>query len=115
MNYLDSLLVFAQAQGGAQGGAAGGIGGMLFMIVPMFAIMYFLMIRPQQKKQKEHDQMLQAIKAGDKVMTSCGIFGKVVKVVDKHVVIEVADRVQIDFLTDAVAQVINDMPTDSGK
>ena len=111
---LDSLLVFAQAQGGSQG-AAGGIGQMLLMIVPLFAIMYFLMIRPQQKKQKEHDQMLQAIKAGDKVMTSCGIFGKVVKVADKKVTIEIAERVHVEFLMDAIVQVVNETPSESGK
>ena len=109
MNFISDLIVLGQAQG-APAGASGGIGQMLIMIVPLFVIMYFLMIRPQQKKQKEHDQMLQGIKAGDKVMTSSGMFGKVVKVAERRVVLEVADRVQVEFLIDAVSQVINETP-----
>lgn len=110
MNFISDLIVLGQAQG-AQGGAGGGIGQMLIMIVPLFVIMYFLMIRPQQKKQKEHDQMLQGIKAGDKVMTSSGIFGKVVKVTERRVILEIAERVQVEFLIDAISQVINETPS----
>ena len=111
MDLLSQLLVVGQAQPGA----SGGLMQMLLMIVPLFAIMYFLMIRPQQKKQREHDAMLQAVKAGDKIMTSSGIFGKVIKVSEKRVFVEVADRVQIEFLLDAIAQVITEEPAEAKK
>ena len=108
MNFASSLMVLAQANAGNPQG--GGLSGMLFMMVPLFAIMYFLMIRPQQKKQKQHEMMLQGVKAGDKVMTSCGIFGKVIKVAERRVVIEIAERTQVEFLIDAIAQVIDETP-----
>ena len=73
---------FAQAAGGA-GGAAGG----LISFVPIlliFAIMYFLMIRPQQKKVKDHKAMVEALRRGDQVVTSGGMIGKVTKVADER-------------------------------
>ncbi len=60
------------------------------MVVIFFAIMYFLMLRPQQKRAKELRIMLDALKAGDEVITSGGILGKVTKVVDQYVTVEVA-------------------------
>lgn len=109
--------VLAQSAGGQQG-AGGGMMGTLLMMVPIFAIMYFLMIRPQQKKQKEHEQMLTQIKAGDKVMTNGGILATVVKVADKRVTLEVADRVHVDFVLGAIANIIKDEASeaaDTGK
>lgn len=60
------------------------------MVVIFFVIMYFLMIRPQQKRAKEQRSMLEALKAGDEIITSGGILGKVTKVVDQYVTLEVA-------------------------
>jgi len=102
MNSLTNLFVFAQAAGNPQGG----ITQMLIMIVPLFAIMYFLMIRPQRKKQKEHEELLKGIKAGDQIMTTAGMFGKVVRVTEKRVTLEIAERVQVEFLIEAIAQVV---------
>ena len=70
---------FAQAAGGA--GAAGGLISFVPIIL-IFAIMYFLMIRPQQKKVKEHRAMVEALRRGDQVVTSGGLIGKVTKVAD---------------------------------
>ena len=80
----------------------------LLIMIPLFAIMYFLMIRPQQKKQKEHDEMLTRVKAGDKVMTSSGMLATVVKVTDKQVTLAIADKVHVDFVLAAIADIITD-------
>jgi preprotein translocase subunit YajC len=61
-------------------------------IILMFVVLYFLMIRPQMKRAKEHKQMLEALSKGDEVITSGGIVGKVVKVGDGYVTLEVAHR-----------------------
>ena len=78
-------------------GAAGQQGGFTAFIplILMFVIFYFLLIRPQQKKSKEHQAMISAIKKGDKVVTSGGIHGIVVKVDDTTVTLEIADKVNI--------------------
>jgi preprotein translocase subunit YajC len=90
-------LAFAQTQGAAPGGA-GGIFGTINMLVPfiaMFAIFYFLLIRPQQKKQKEHRQMLQNLKRGDRVLTSGGIYGTIIRIRNDIIHLEVADQVRV--------------------
>ncbi|MBT5919559.1 MAG: preprotein translocase subunit YajC, partial [Alphaproteobacteria bacterium] len=69
---------FAQAAGAASGG-----GSMLTQLMPLvliFAVFYFLLIRPQQKKVKEHRAMVEALRRGDQVVTQCGLVGKVTKV-----------------------------------
>jgi preprotein translocase subunit YajC len=95
---------FAQAAGGA--GAAGG----LISFVPIlliFAIMYFLMIRPQQKKVKEHRAMIEALRRGDRIVTQGGLIGKVVKVEDNEVEVELAQGVKVRAIRGTIASVIN--------
>ncbi len=92
---------FAQA---AVGGAAGGLIGFV-PIVLIFAIMYFLMIRPQQKKLKEHKAMVEALRRGDQVVTSGGMIGKVVKVADAEVEVELAPNVKVRVVKSTIAQV----------
>ncbi|MHB8881451.1 MAG: preprotein translocase subunit YajC [Thermodesulfovibrionales bacterium] len=83
------------AQGGGQG-QAGGL--MQFLpLVLIFVIFYFLMIRPQQKKAKEHKAMLDNLKKGDKVVTSGGIFGLVEEVRPDTVTLKVAENVRVKF------------------
>jgi preprotein translocase subunit YajC len=91
MNLLNILL---QADA-PQGGAFGGQSGFLIMIILFFGIMYFLMIRPQQKKQKEIQKMREALKEGDKVITAGGVYGKIKEVNDTTFLIEIADSVKI--------------------
>lgn len=79
---------------GQQGGASGGLEG-IFMLLAMFAIFYFLLIRPQQKRAKQHKEMIDALKAGDQVVTAGGVHGKVVGVQDKVVTLEIATGVRI--------------------
>jgi len=77
-------------------------------LVIIFGIFYFLLIRPQQKKQKQHIAMLNAIKAGDEVMTGGGIYGKVTKVIDNNTfIIEIADGVTIKVAKNGISQKVN--------
>mgnify|MGYP002626654239 CR=1 FL=1 len=102
------------ASGGAQGadqiGAMGGTFGMLLPLILIFAIMYFLMIRPQQKKQKETQKMIDALKKGDKVVTIGGIHGIVSSTKDNTIVIKVDDNTKIEFNRTAIASVVTDKP-----
>jgi len=78
--------------------AAGGMGSTVFMLVMMLAIMYFVMIRPENKRKKEAEEMRSAVKKGDKVVTIGGITGTVVDVKDNKFVLETgADQVRIEF------------------
>ncbi|ANB34055.1 preprotein translocase subunit YajC [Rhodovulum sulfidophilum] len=95
---------FAQAAGG---GAAGAFGSFLPLIL-IFAIMYFLLIRPQQKKAKQHKAMVDALRRGDQIVTQGGIIGKVSKVKDDaEVEIEVAENVKIRVVRQTISQVLN--------
>ena len=91
--------------------AAGGIAGSLTSLMPLvliFAIMYFLLIRPQQKKLKEHKAMVEAVRRGDQILTQGGIIGKIVKVGDDGVVeVEIADGVKVKVLKHTIAQVMS--------
>ena len=96
------------SQAFAQG--AGGTGGDLFaMIVPLILIMavfWFLLIRPQQKRAKEHQELIQGVRRGDVVATTGGMIGKVARVVDEHeVLLEVADNVRMRFQKQAISEV----------
>lgn len=72
------------------------------MIVVMFVIFYFFLIRPQSKRAKEHKKLLTELSRGDEVVTSGGILGKVVKVVDDFVVVEIANEMQIKLQKNSV-------------
>ncbi len=74
------------------------------MVLMMFMIMYFLVIRPQQKKQKEHTNMVSALQKNDEVITSSGIHGTVVAVGDKTVTLRIADNVKVELEKSAVLQ-----------
>ena len=76
----------------------------ILMIVAMFALMYFLMIRPEKKRKQQAENMRNALKKGDSIVTIGGIMGKVVSVTDETFVIETSeDRVRIEFVKDAVS------------
>ncbi len=81
------------------------LGGMLFPLILMFGVFYFLLIRPQSKRQRQHQEMLKNLQKGDKVITSGGLYGVVVKVTDKDVILEVADKVNMRFTLGAIATV----------
>ena len=71
--------------------------------VLMIGIFYFFMIRPQQKKEKSRQSMLSELKKGDKVVTGGGMYGKVIGVTDKKVVLQIADKVKVEFSRNAIA------------
>lgn len=81
--------------GAAPQGMGALLGGPLPMLVVMFAIFYFLLIRPQQKKAKLHKEMLAAIKVGDKVLTGGGVYGVVAAIDQDVLTIEIAEGVKI--------------------
>ena len=83
----------------------GGFGSLLPMFIAFIAIMYFLMIRPQQKREKERRQMLASLSKGDKVVTSGGMCGTIVSISENNVVLKVDDNVSLEFLRSAVSQV----------
>ena len=91
--------------------AAGGAAGALTSFVPLiliFAIMYFLLIRPQQKKLKDHKAMVAALRRGDQVLTQGGIIGKVSKVHDDGVLeVDIADNVKVRVLQSTIVQVMS--------
>jgi len=103
------LTSIAYAMGGNPGGAGGGGESGLGFIIPMviiFAIFYLLLIRPQQKKQKEHKALLDNLAYGDTVMTSGGIHGKITGLTDAVVTLEIADKVRIKVSRGAIGSII---------
>jgi preprotein translocase subunit YajC len=94
----------AWAQAGA-GGAGGGFESIL-LIGAMFAVMYFLMIRPQMKRAKEHKTMVEALQKGDEVVTSGGVLGRISKVGEGYVSVEIAPNVEIQVQRAAVQTVL---------
>jgi preprotein translocase subunit YajC len=80
---------------------------MVLMFAAMFAIFYFILIRPQQKQQKKHQDMLMGLKKGDEVMISSGILGKIFSVEEKFINLEIADKTKIKVLKQSVQAVLN--------
>lgn len=97
LSFLSNLLGGGAAAEGAEG-ATGGSPMSLILMVGLFAVMYFVMIRPQKKKQKEEQQMRDTIQIGDEITTIGGIMGRVVTVKEDSIVLETgADRVKLKF------------------
>lgn len=96
----------AHAQGAAPSGAAGGGMSFIIMMVVLFGLMYFMMIRPQMKRQKEHRSMLSALAKGDEVVTNGGMAGRVVEMGDSFVTVEIAANVSIKVQKTAISQVL---------
>src|SRR5687768_2691632 len=93
---------WAQAAPGATGGGFESI----FLIVAMFAVLYFLMIRPQMKRAKEHKALIEGLQKGDEVVTAGGVLGRVSKVGDAHLSLEVAPNVEIQVQRAAVQTIL---------
>jgi preprotein translocase subunit YajC len=89
-----STLAHAQAAAGAAAGP-GSFETMVIPMIAMFAIFYFLIIRPQSSRMKKHQAFLSSLKRGDQVLTSSGIFGSVTGITEKFITLEVAQGVQI--------------------
>ena len=98
---------YAMGANGGQAGQAGGIAGFLPIII-LFAIFYFLLIRPQQKKAKEHKEMIENLKKGNRVVTSGGIFGTIISLDDTTIGLEIAEKVKIKVARSNIAGLISD-------
>ena len=99
-------LVYAMGTGGAGGGGQGGGLGTFVPLILMFAIFYFLLIRPQQKKAKQHKAMLSAIKKGDRVVSSGGLHGVITGITDDVVTMEIAPKVRVKVSRGSIAGVL---------
>jgi len=88
-----------------QGGGIAGLGGFLIPLMLMFGIMYFLVILPQQRQRKKVQEMLRAIKNGDKVITTSGIYGTINGMDGDTIILKIADNVKIRIARVAIAQV----------
>ena len=95
----------AYAQAAAGGDTQSTLLGMLPLVL-MFVVLYFVMIRPQMKKQKEHRAMIEALAKGDEVATAGGLLGKVTRLGDAHLGLEIANGVEVQVQRSAVVQVL---------
>jgi len=105
--FVFQLLMAAPQQAGADGAATGG--SLITTFIPFIAIIaifYFLIIRPQNKKRKETDKMLSALKKGDKVVTIGGLHGTIQSVKESTVIIKADDNVKLEFLRSAISNVV---------
>ena len=109
MNLLDFVIAPAHAQAAGQaapGGLfGGGLTGLLFPLL-LIGVMYFLMIRPQMKRAKEHKAMLEKLSRGDEVLTNGGVAGTVTDLGDNFITVEIADNVRIRVQKGAIANVM---------
>lgn len=97
---------FAQTPAAAPGGdMLGSLSGMLPLVL-MFVVLYFIMIRPQMKRQKEHRAMIDALAKGDEVVTAGGMLGKVTSLAEGFVTLQVANGVEVQMQRSSVVQVL---------
>jgi preprotein translocase subunit YajC len=99
-------IAYAMGQGGGAAGQGAGGFSSLIPIILMFVIFYFLLIRPQQKKSKEHREMINRLKKGDRIITSGGLHGLVTAVSETTMTVEIADKVRVKIARGNVSQVI---------
>ena len=100
---IDSIILAL----GAPGGEGGGSFQPLILMGAMFAIFYFLLIRPQQKKNKEHRQMLSNLRKGDRVVTSGGIHGRITGMDENTLTVEIAEKVRVKVSRGNVAGLLS--------
>ena len=98
-------LAYAMGTGGAGGGTSGGGFGAFLPLIIIFAIFYFLLIRPQQKKAKQHKQLLSALKKGDRVVSSGGLHGLITGLSDDVVTMEISPKVRVKVSRASIAGV----------
>ena len=99
-------LVYAMGTGGAGGaGGGGGLGAFLPLII-IFAIFYFLLIRPQQRKAKQHKQLLADLRKGDKVVSSGGLHGLITGMSDDVLTVEISPKVRVKISRGSIAGVV---------
>ena len=97
------------------GGRGPGFGDQLFLILIIFSIFYFIVFRPMRKRQRETEQMLTALKNGDRVVTNGGIYGTVVGVADDVIQLRIAENVKIQIAKSAITRIANEPDKPSKK
>ena len=100
------LISTAYAQTAAPAAASASDNGFLFMLIPMFAIMYFLVIRPQQKRAKEQKALIAGLVKGDEIVTVGGVIGRISKLGESYVHIETGGNVELQIQRSAIVQVL---------
>lgn len=106
--------LIAMAQPGGEGGGSG-MFSTLIMFVVIIGIFYFLIIRPQQKRAKERQKLLDSVQKGDKVITAGGVHGVVEGVEDKTLLVKIADNVKVKFERSAISTVVGKGETEVPK
>ncbi len=101
---------FAMGQAGGQAGQGSGFAGFLPIII-LFVIFYFLLIRPQQKKAKDHREMIASLKKGTRIITSGGIYGTIISLDDTTIGLEIAEKVKIKITRGNVAAIASEVNT----
>ncbi|UCC66095.1 MAG: preprotein translocase subunit YajC [Deltaproteobacteria bacterium] len=96
-------IAYAMAPGGGEGGG-GGFAAFIPLIL-LFAIFYFILIRPQQKRAKEHRQVLANLRKGDKVITTGGLYGTILSMTDTVLTLEIADKVKVKVGRNYIASI----------
>ncbi len=104
--YMNGLISEAWAQAASPGGAPGGQFQFILMMAAFIALFYFMLIRPQQKRTREHQALLSKLSAGDEVVTSGGMLGKIAEVGDTFVTLEVADGVRVKVQKAQITQLM---------
>lgn len=87
---------------------AGGLGGMLVPMILIFGLFYLMMIRPQQRKEKERRQMISELRAGERVLFSGGLLGTLTEVRENTFIVEIAPKVTVEVVRDAVSRVLTE-------
>ena len=102
---MNTLLMYFMSSPDAASGGGGGFLATWGMLIPLFLIMYLLLIRPQRKRQKEHNKLLTELKKGDKVVTNSGMYGTIFAIHDEKnmVVLKITDEVKVEFLKSSIA------------
>ena len=110
-------IAYAMGQMGGAGGGAGQSGGLAAFapIILMFVIFYFLLIRPQQKKAKTHQEMINNLKKGDRVITSGGMYGTVTSLDDTTATVEIAEKVRVKITRSSIAAITQESSAPSSK
>lgn len=103
--FISSAFAQTAPAAAAEGGLMGSLTGMLPLVL-MFVVLYFIMIRPQMKKQKEHKAMVEAIAKGDEVVIAGGVLGRVSRLGESYLHVEVANGVELQVQRGSVAQVL---------
>ncbi len=104
---MDSLIFLAAAAGtgGASANSFASFMNTFFPLILIFIVFYFFLIRPQQKRAKEHEAKISAVQKNDEVITGGGLMGKVIKVADDHVEVEIAPNVRVRAVKSTLANV----------